>query len=114
MRSLDLSTHTGDEATVVTVQGSVDAVTAPRLTEALEAEVDAGNVRLVLDLAAVEYVSSAGLRTILATLKRARGGGGDLRLAAVQPDVQKVFELSGFTSILSFYDDASQAASSFA
>lgn len=114
MRSLDMSTRTDGEATVVTVEGSVDAVTAPRLSEALDAQVEAGKVHLVVDLSAVDYISSAGLRTILATLKRARGRGGDLRLAGVQGEVQKVFELSGFTSILSFYDDAPKAASSYA
>ncbi|CAN5797345.1 STAS domain-containing protein [soil metagenome] len=114
MRSLDLSTSTNGTATVVIVHGSVDAVTTPRLTEALDAEVDAGRTRLVADFGGVDYVSSAGLRTILATVKRTRGEGGDLRVAAVQPAVAKVFELSGFTSIVRFFDDVDGAAASYA
>lgn len=113
MRTLDLSTEAVDGATIVTVQGSVDAVTTPRLTEALDAEVDAGNTSLVADFGGVDYVSSAGLRTILSTVKRARAVGGDLRIAAVQPSVEKVFELSGFTSIVRFFDHVDEAVASY-
>ncbi len=113
MRTLDLSTAAVNGATVVTVQGSIDAVTTPRLTEALDTEVEAGNTNLVADFAGVEYVSSAGLRTILATVKRARAEGGDLRVAAVQPSVEKVFELAGFTTIVRFFDHVDQAVASY-
>jgi len=113
VRSLDLTTHPHGTATVVAVHGSVDAVTTARLQERLDAEMDAGMFQLVADLAGVDYMSSAGLRTVLATVKRARAGGGDLRLAAVQPAVAKVFELSGFTSIVRIFDDVEAAATSF-
>jgi anti-sigma B factor antagonist len=114
MRTLDLSTAHLNGATVVTVNGSVDAVTTPRLTEALEAELEAGNTNLVADFGGVEYVSSAGLRTILATVKRARAEGGDLRVAAVQAGVEKVFELSGFTTIVRFFAHVDEAVASYA
>jgi anti-sigma B factor antagonist len=114
MRALDLSTRRNGDVTVVAVVGSVDAVTTPRLAEALEAELEVGNHDLVVDLSDVDYMSSAGLRAVLATVKRARAAGGDLRLAAVQPAVFKVFELSGFTSIVRFFDHADDAATSYA
>jgi anti-sigma B factor antagonist len=114
MRSLELSTLTDGIATVITVEGSVDAVTAPRLAVALDAAVDAGSTNVVADFGGVDYVSSAGLRTILATVKRVRAEGGDLRIAGVQPAVDKVFELSGFTSIVRFFDRVDEAVASFA
>jgi anti-sigma B factor antagonist len=114
MRSLDLSIRHDATVTVVTVSGSVDAVTTPRLSEALLAEVDAGHVALVADLGAVDYVSSAGLRAILATVKRARAEGGDLRIAGAQGAVEKVFELAGFTSIVRSFAHTDDAIASYA
>lgn len=114
MRSLELSSHTDGDVAVVAATGSIDAVTTLRFTEALEAEIEAGRTQLVADLSAVDYISSAGLRTILAVVKRVREGGGDLRVSGAQPAVRKVFELSGFTSIVRFFDRAGDAAASYA
>jgi anti-sigma B factor antagonist len=98
---------------VVRIEGSVDGLTAETLLTTLRAYVEAGNVRLVADLSQVVYTSSAGLRALLATVKEARSRGGDLRLAAVTPNVHKVLELSGFTSILKLYDGVGPALDSF-
>jgi anti-anti-sigma factor len=102
-----------DRVTVVQITGSVDSLTAQDLMHALSREVVADRIRLVADFSGVEYTSSAGLRALLATLKDARGQGGDLRLAAVRPAVRKVLELSGFTSILKIFDDVPTAVASF-
>jgi anti-sigma B factor antagonist len=101
-------------ATLVVLTGSVDGSTAEALQAALAQQVDGGNVRLVGDLRDVLYTSSAGLRALLATVKDARSRGGDLRLAAVNPSVLKVLDLSGFTSILKVYDEVDEAIASYA
>lgn len=102
-----------DNVAIVALDGNLDAVTTPRVAECLNEQLAGGHTRLALDFGRVAYVSSAGLRTILASLKAARQAQGDLRLAAVQPGVKKVFDMSGFTSILQFYDDADAAVNSF-
>ncbi len=99
---------------VVCVIGSVDGTTAPMLTAELHACVASGNAHLVADLAGVDYTSSVGLRTLLATMKETRLQGGDLRLSNVTPHVLKVLELSGFTSIMKLYDDVDSAVDSYA
>jgi anti-sigma B factor antagonist len=99
---------------VVAIEGSVDGLTADTLMTALQEHLETGNSRIVADLSAVEYTSSAGLRVLLATVKAARSRGGDLRLACVTPAVLKVLALSGFTSILKFYDGLSEAVESYA
>lgn len=114
MREFELERSEAGEVAVVAARGSVDAVTTPRLSAALEDEVRAGRSRLVADFSGVDYLSSAGLRTILATVKLARAGGGDLRLAAVRPAVRKVLDLSGFTSIVRFFEEVDEAVSSYA
>ena len=114
MRSLEHSVRTQGTATVVAVAGTVDAVTAPRFAEALQAEVAAGHAKLVVDLADVAYISSAGLRAVLASLKGARAAGGDLRLAGAGDGVAQVFDLAGFGSILESFGDVDGAVASFA
>jgi anti-sigma B factor antagonist len=61
----------------------------------------------------VNYTSSAGLRALLGNVKESRRLGGDLRIAAMQPAVERVLSLSGFTSIIKVYSDTGAAVSSF-
>jgi anti-anti-sigma factor len=99
--------------TVVSVTGSLDALTAEPLLAAIHEQMLAGHTHIVASLHALEYTSSAGLRVLLSTLKDARQRGGDLRLAAVQDRVRRVLDLSGFTSILKCYPDVDAAVASF-
>ena len=99
---------------MVGITGSVDGLTAETLLSTLQAHVEDGHTRLVVDLAAVEYTSSAGLRALLATVKEARRRGGDLRLAQINPNVRKVLELSGFVTILKIFAEVDEAVESYA
>ncbi len=110
---MQISIAQQDGVTVVAVAGSLDALTADTLGAALQEQVRAGRTRLVASFADLEYTSSAGLRALLATVKQARSRGGDFRLAAVMPPVQKVLDMSGFTSILKMYPDVELAVASF-
>jgi anti-anti-sigma factor len=110
---METSSSRQGSVTVISVSGSVDALTAETLLAALLAETAAGNTRLVAELSGVDYASSAGLRAILTALKEARSGGGDFRLAGAQKNVMKVLELSGFTSILKIFPDLPAAVASF-
>jgi anti-anti-sigma factor len=110
---MEIDTEDRGAAFVVAIRGSVDGLTADTLTDTLREHVDAGHSRLVADLNGVDYTSSAGLRALLATVKGARSAGGDLRLAGVQPNVAKVLDLSGFTTILKVYDTVDAAVDSY-
>ena len=110
---MDVTIDTRGDVAVVSVAGSIDAMTSPQLTEALEGQLQAGTVNIVADLGEVDYTSSAGLRSMLASLKESRRQGGDFRLAAIQPGVFRVLEMSGFTTILKHYDTVSEAVDSF-
>ena len=102
-----------NEVTVLSLKGSIDALTAPMITEHIQGLVARGNVKLVANLSGVDYTSSAGLRVLLGAIKDTRSQGGDMRLANVQPDVMKVLNLSGFTNILKLYDDVDIAVASY-
>ena len=110
---MEITTSRRGTVTVIAIAGSIDGMTASSLITSFREQVSGGNIRIVSDFAAVDYTSSAGLRALLETVKETRQQGGDLRLAAVQPDVLRVLELSGFTHILKLFPDVEAAVASF-
>lgn len=110
---MNLQSEPQDKALVISITGSIDALTAEELTRHMSSEVERGHVRLVADLSGVDFMSSAGLRAILATLKRCRNAGGDLRLAGPQAGVERVLKMSGFTTLLKVFPSRADAAASF-
>ena len=113
MNLMEINLHTQDDVTIVSARGSIDALTAGSLSDALMEQIEAGSTRLVADLSGVVYTSSAGLRAVLGAQKSIRARGGDLRLADVQPNVARVLKLSGFTSIFKIFDAPAEAIASF-
>ena len=91
--------------TILECAGRLDVLTGP----ALDAKIPESGI-LVLDLAELNYVSSAGLRSILQALKKLQLKGGSLRLSSLQPDVQRLLELSGFLSLVKSFPDKDSAA----
>jgi anti-sigma B factor antagonist len=110
---MEIQVHAREQVTIVEIAGSVDSLTAETLTSAMRGEIERERSRLVADFRQVEYISSAGLRALLATVKDARRLGGDLRLAGVSPQVLRVLEISGFTTILNLFDGVDAAVGSF-
>lgn len=102
-----------DHATSVAIVGSIDALTADEVSDYLHGRVDAGDTCLVADLSEVDYISSVGLRVFLRVVKTVRRQQGDFRLAGARPPVKRMLDMSGFTSILKFFDDANAALASF-
>jgi anti-sigma B factor antagonist len=102
-----------NNSTIVQVSGTVDALTAPELAKTLTNQVAAGHVNLVVDLTAVDFMSSAGLRTLLGAVKESRSSGGDLRIASTNPGIDKVLKMSGFHNIAKVFASQSEAVSSF-
>lgn len=85
-------------ALTVALEGRLDTTTAPKLEEKLRGSVD-GVSRLVFDLAKLEYISSAGLRVLLA-MQKLMNQQGEMVLQNVNEAVMEVFEVTGFSEIL--------------
>lgn len=97
----------------VTVEGRLDAATVPTLEQTLQRLLLEGQVRLVIDLAAVNYISSSGLRAMLTARRQARSRGGDVYLCSLHPRVREIFEMVGFVSVFGIYASRDQAAAAF-
>lgn len=110
---MEISSTQIDHLAVISITGSIDALTADQVTQYFEREFGNGNTRLVVDLSEVDFMSSAGLRALLASLKKSRQSGGDLCLVAPRPDVERILKMSGFTSILTTYPSVDEALADF-
>ena len=102
-----------ENITTVAVRGSVDALTAPDLARVIVDQIAEGHVYLVVDLTGVEFMSSAGLRTLLGAVKESRSQGGDLRIASTNPGIDKVLKMSGFNNIAKVFTSNADAVASF-
>ena len=89
-----------DGKLTVKVEGMIDTATAPLF--AAELQVD-GVRDVTVDLSAVEYVSSAGLRVFL-NARKALGDGGRLTIAGANESVRRIFTITGFARIIEFVD----------
>lgn len=96
---MQLESREEGAATVVTVSGKLDAVTAPVFEKSLRELVDGGAERVVVDLAELDYVSSAGLRALLVMGKLLTARGGRSCIANARGNVLSVFEMSGFATL---------------
>ncbi|HPQ60542.1 MAG TPA: STAS domain-containing protein, partial [Syntrophales bacterium] len=100
-----------EKAMVIAVEGRLDAVSAPDFDKELDTLIEAGEKILVLDFQNLEYISSAGLRSILAVTKRLRGLEGRIALSSLKDIVREVFQISGFNKIIPIYDSPDEALS---
>ena len=91
------------------IEGRINAGSAPELEKEVLALVEHGEGSLVLDLAQVDYISSAGLRVFLTAVKELAGRSRNFALAAPSPDVLDVVKLTGFHQILTIRDSLEAA-----
>ena len=98
-----------DGVTLLSVDGRLNMVAAPRLKTAIEQAVDAGRPRIVVDLGAVSFIDSSGLGALIAGLKRARQASGDLRIAGVNTQVATVLRLTNLDRVLRAHESVEAA-----
>src|SRR5262245_10501165 len=101
-------------ASILKVSGYLDTTTASELETALYGLLDRGIYKIVVDLAGVNYISSAGWGIFIGEIKRIRNHGGDLKLSGMVGDVHEVFQLLEFHSILEAYPSSQDAVTAFA
>lgn len=83
----------------IKITGRLDTTSAPKLEEDLN-EVLGDTSKLVMDFDGLEYISSAGLRVLLAAQKKMTAKGGSLKITNVSKSVMDIFEITGFDSIM--------------
>jgi len=106
---MEITTTSKDNATILSLNGRIDTATAPELEQAINKIIDGGQRKILLDFAGVTYISSGGLRVLLATAKKLKNPGDKFGICALSPEVMKILKLAGFTSIFSIYASEGEA-----
>lgn len=106
-------TNSDNPVSIIRLRGTIETTNAAGLEEVLDRIIGRNCYRIVVDLGAVTYISSAGWGIFISEIKRIRRNGGDIKLAGMTPEVREVFDLLEFNSILKPFDDTKDALSDF-
>ena len=106
---MELEIREEQSATVVTVSGRLDTTTAPDFEKRLGEVIQSGKTMLVLNMAQLAYISSAGLRVVLQVAKDLKASQGDIFLAGLKSPVKEIFDMSGFLTIFKSFETEEEA-----
>lgn len=98
---------------VFVLDGRIDTAGAVDMDLALQSAAADGKHKMVLDMAQVRYIGSAGLRTMADVLTKNKEAGGDLKLVSLNRKVQRVLRIIGFDKFFSIYDTLEEALTDF-
>lgn len=96
---------------VVDVSGRLDATTSGEFEAECDKWLEQGETKIVVDMGGVEYISSAGLRSILTSAKKLKAVSGELRFCGLSGMVADVFKMSGFAAMFQIFESRDQATS---
>jgi len=103
-----------EDLSIISLEGYLDAHTAPQFEQAVQSEVDAGRYRIIVSCEKLTYISSAGLGVFMSFIEEIREKGGDIKICGLIPKVKQVFEILGFPAIYDILDDFPAAVRRFA
>ena len=113
MSTLSLETDNTQAISIMKAKGRIDSESAPELDKALSKLITDGRNKIVLNLQGVEYMSSAGLRSLVKALKGAQGAGGDLRLASVPKEIEGLLLTVGMMQMFKLFSTSEEAVAGF-
>jgi anti-sigma B factor antagonist len=111
---MEITTKEFKHCYMVSVSGRVDSSTASQFSQAIDALTGKGIYKLVIDMEALEYMSSAGFRALLAAQRNCkRYNRGEVILASVPTRIREALELAGFTELFKIFPEPLEAVGSF-
>jgi anti-sigma B factor antagonist len=108
-----IQTTIEDRLSIITIEGFVDAHTAPQFENAIQSEIDAGRHFIIVNCEKLNYISSAGLGVFMSFIEEVRERGGDIKICGLTPKVKHTFEILGFQDLFEMLDDQSAAVARF-
>ncbi|MEN6374337.1 MAG: STAS domain-containing protein [Smithella sp.] len=106
---MEIDTAKENNKVIVSVKGKIDAVTAPEFEKTLADLIVEGEKAFLINFDGLEYISSAGLRSILSTAKQLRPKNGNMIFCGLKGPVRDVFKISGFDTIFKIYNSREEA-----
>lgn len=108
---MEITVRDEGDTKIVMLNGKLDTNTTPTAEGEINTLLDSGASKLLINFEQLSYISSSGLRLLLATAKKLKASGGDLKVCALNEMATEVFEVSGFTSILNVFASEQDALS---
>lgn len=106
---MEVSVEEKNEVVVVRPEGRLDAASAPQLEQQLQSIIEQGHFKIVLNLAGVEYLSSAGMRLMLSISKKLKNLEGKIAICSLSDEVMEVVKMAGFHQVLAFYPNEEES-----
>lgn len=97
------------EVPVIDLSGEVDAYTSARFREAMVDLIEDGAPNLIISMMKVEYIDSSGLGALVGGLKRSTEHGGKILIVCDNPQIRKVFEITGLEKVFPLFDIEAEA-----
>lgn len=97
----------------VRIDGVIDTLTASELEEVIDSLIKRQRYKIVIDLAGVDYISSAGWGIFISHIRDVRANNGDIKLAGMIPNVYEIYELLEFDNVLPSYRSVDDARETF-
>lgn len=94
---------------IVAPSGRIDSATSSTFDRHLSSVIERGDIRLVIDLSQLEYISSTGLSAFVSAAKKIRAQGGWMALAGLNSRIRLVFEMSGFLRLFPIFPSVDAA-----
>jgi len=110
--TLDIKVNTrvlNEKAQAVEVQGEIDVYTSPRVKETINELIEKGHYQLVINLEGVRYIDSTGLGVLIGALKKVREHNGRILLVCTNPQIKKIFNITGLVKIFEIFKDEDEA-----
>ncbi|HVA37164.1 MAG TPA: STAS domain-containing protein [Candidatus Dormibacteraeota bacterium] len=99
---------------IVDLVGEIDVYTSPMVKDAVTKLIDAGHYHLIINLESVRYIDSTGLGVLIGALKRVREHAGSVSLIVANPQIKKIFDITGLVKIFGIYESEQSALKSLA
>jgi anti-anti-sigma factor len=98
---------------ILRITGRLDALSAPDTEKKVFHFIESGKHKLLLDFSGVDYISSAGMRMLLATTKKLKNLSGQMVLCSITTNVMDVFKMSGFDHVLQLSNSEAEGLTKF-
>lgn len=107
---MEIALEKTNDINIISLKGRLDVTTTSNLDQTFAKIFGAEGAKVLVDCAELDYISSAGLRTLLAAAKSSKKQNGKIVLACLNQNVKQIFEISGFTQIFDIFDSRESAS----
>ncbi len=109
---INIETEELGACSVINVHGDIDVYSSPKVKETINALIEKEAYKIIINLEDIRYIDSTGLGVLIGALKRVKEHGGNITVVCSNPQIKKVFTITGLVKIFGIYSSNEEAAES--